>query len=1008
MYANNLKKQEKKFSNKKLFSFFLFSLTFLTGVHAQNTITGKVTEVSSVMGLPGVSVLIKDSKTSVTTDFEGNYIIQVPSTESILIFSYIGFRSVEVTVGSQTKIDAVLSEDISKLDEIIVVGYGTQSKRNVTGAISSVNMDAANKNLPNISVTQSLTGVSGVQFIGDGRPGQAGSILIRGQNSLSGDNEPLIVLDGIIFNGNLNAINPQDIETIDVLKDASSAAIYGSRAANGVILITSKKGSTSKPSVNVNVFTGISEPSNVIKNLGPEEYVERKLEWRKQMGLEADRNKIGQYLSATESQNYLNGKTTDAWDLILKSGFTRSIDLNISGRTELVNYYLSSSFSDDKGLILNDQEKRYTFRSNLEFKLADWIKVGVNAMFSQRDGSGRAALLKNAYWGSPYGTYFNEDGSPTQYPVLSEQANVNPLWESNLTSNEDISDNLFSNFYTELNSKLFGGTISYRLNFSPNLRWDHEYNYVRQDLNINFNNTNAEKFNRSSYDWLFENIVTYKKKFGSEHNFDLTLLYSRTHTDYETTTARADQLSVDGLGYNNLSLGSILTNNSYAEETEGISYMSRLNYQFKNRYLFTLTARRDGSSVFSTNNKYTVFPSAAFAWILSDESFFKENSTINLLKVRLSYGAVGNQAISPYQSLSLSDTKRYVFGDGGISNIGVVTSSLGNNDLKWETTYTANAALDFKMFNSRIGGTVELYNSKTEDLLVRRSIPVMGGYKSILTNIGEVNNKGIEVLLNTTNIKTDKFEWSSSLNFSYNSNKIVKLFGTDLNNDGKEDDSVANSWFIGKPINSFYDYKFNGIYQEGDQDIPNGSKPGFVRVKDINGDGKITPDDRTVVGSGNNPEYVLGLRNQFRYGNLSLSIFVNSLLGWEAPFNLFKPGSVDRAFNTLDAGYWTPENRSNSRPGLTYTDPLKTNFYQSRNFFRIRDVSLGYEFDKESIQKIKLSSLRLSISAKNLYTFTNWLGSDPENGTGSKTDAIDDNNAYPMPRTIALGLNIGF
>ncbi|WP_415831065.1 SusC/RagA family TonB-linked outer membrane protein, partial [Flavobacterium weaverense] len=774
MYANNLKKQEKKFSNKKLFSFFLFSLTFLTGVHAQNTITGKVTEVSSVMGLPGVSVLIKDSKTSVTTDFEGNYIIQVPSTESILIFSYIGFRSVEVTVGSQTKIDAVLSEDISKLDEIIVVGYGTQSKRNVTGAISSVNMDAANKNLPNISVTQSLTGVSGVQFIGDGRPGQAGSILIRGQNSLSGDNEPLIVLDGIIFNGNLNAINPQDIETIDVLKDASSAAIYGSRAANGVILITSKKGSTSKPSVNVNVFTGISEPSNVIKNLGPEEYVERKLEWRKQMGLEADRNKIGQYLSATESQNYLNGKTTDAWDLILKSGFTRSIDLNISGRTELVNYYLSSSFSDDKGLILNDQEKRYTFRSNLEFKLADWIKVGVNAMFSQRDGSGRAALLKNAYWGSPYGTYFNEDGSPTQYPVLSEQANVNPLWESNLTSNEDISDNLFSNFYTELNSKLFGGTISYRLNFSPNLRWDHEYNYVRQDLNINFNNTNAEKFNRSSYDWLFENIVTYKKKFGSEHNFDLTLLYSRTHTDYETTTARADQLSVDGLGYNNLSLGSILTNNSYAEETEGISYMSRLNYQFKNRYLFTLTARRDGSSVFSTNNKYTVFPSAAFAWILSDESFFKENSTINLLKVRLSYGAVGNQAISPYQSLSLSDTKRYVFGDGGISNIGVVTSSLGNNDLKWETTYTANAALDFKMFNSRIGGTVELYNSKTEDLLVRRSIPVMGGYKSILTNIGEVNNKGIEVLLNTTNIKTDKFEWSSSLNFSYNSNKIVK------------------------------------------------------------------------------------------------------------------------------------------------------------------------------------------------------------------------------------------
>ena len=1007
MHGSNVNQQQ-KFINKRLLSFLLIYFTILTGVYAQQIITGKVIEDSGKMGLPGVSVLIKNSNTGATTDFDGNYSILVPSKESILVFSYVGFRNEEVLVGTNTEINVVLNEDVSKLDEIIVVGYGTQSKRNVTGAISSIDMEAANKNLPNISVTQSLTGVSGVQFIGDGRPGQSGSILIRGQNSLSGDNDPLVVLDGIIFNGNLNAINPQDIETIDILKDASSAAIYGSRAANGVILITSKKGSTSKPSVNLNIFSGISEPSNVIKNLGPEGYLERKLEWRKQMGLEADRNKIAEYLSATESQNYLNGKTSDAWDLILQSGMTRSIDLNISGRTESVNYYLSSSFSDDKGLILNDQEKRYTFRSNLDFKLADWIKVGVNAMFSQRDGSGRAALLKNAYWGSPYGTYFNEDGSPTQYPVASEQANVNPLWESSLTTNEDISDNLFSNFYTELNSKLFGGTISYRLNFSPNLRWDHEYNYVRQDLNVNFNNTSAEKFNRNSYDWLFENIVTYKKSLGTEHDFDLTLLYSRNHTDYESTTARADQLSVDGLGYNNLGLGSILTNASFAEETEGVSYMGRLNYQFKNRYLFTLTARRDGSSVFSTNNKYTVFPSGAFAWIISDESFLKENSTINLLKLRLSYGAVGNQAIAPYQSLSLSDTRRYVFGDGGVSSIGVVTSSLGNSGLKWETTYTTNAALDFKMFNGRIGGTVEVYNSKTEDLLVRRSIPVMGGYKSILTNIGEVNNRGIEILLNTINVKTDKFEWSSNLNFSYNRNKIVRLFGTDLDNDGNEDNSIANSWFIGKPINSYYDYKFDGIYQVGDADIPNGSKPGFVRVKDINGDGQITTDDRTVVGSGNNPEYVLGLRNQFRYGNLTLSIFVNSLLGWDAPFNLFKPGAVDRAFNTLDAGYWTAENGSNTRPGLTYTDPLKTSFYQSRNFVRIRDVSLGYEFDQKTIEKMKLSSLRLSLSAKNLYTFTNWLGSDPENGTGSTTDVIDDNNAYPMPRTIALGLNIGF
>lgn len=1006
MHTKNVKQQTKP-SIRLLMCLLLVAAASVGEAWSQKMVTGTVTDGATSEVLPGVSILVKGTNTGTISDFDGNYSIEVPSDDAILTFRYIGYLTQEIPVGDNSVVNVTLAEDVSKLDEVVVVGYGTQSKRNVTGAISSIDLEEVNKDLPNVNITQSLNTVAGVQFIGDGRPGQSGSILIRGQNSLSGENNPLVVLDGIIFNGSLNDINPQDIKTIDILKDASSTAIYGSRAANGVILVTSKKGTSDKPSVKLNVFTGLSEPAKRLKLLSPERYLERRLDWRSQTGQEADPANIASYLSPEEAENYLNGNTTNPWDVVSQQGAIHSVDLNVSGRSESLNYYVSSSFSNNKGLIYNDEENRLTFRTNLDFRLTDWMKLGVNAIYTRRDLSGEQGDLSNTYRTSPFGTFFNEDGTPTRFPVPSEQAAQNPIWQAYFTDNEEISNNLFSNFYTELNTGLFGGSLSYRLNFSPNVRWSHNYNYVRQDPNYTENLTSASKFNRNDYDWLMENIVTYTKNIGDDHAFDLTLLYSRNHTEYETTTAEAEQLSIDGLGYGDLSLGSVSLNSSFAQKTEGVSYMGRLNYRFKNRYLFTLTTRRDGNSVFAENNKYTSFPSGAFAWIISDEPFFKEDSAINLLKLRLSYGAVGNQAISPYQSLSLSDTERYVFGDGGSSTLGVVTSSLGNSDLKWETTYTANAALDFNMFNGRLGGTVEFYDSKTEDLLVRRSIPVTGGYSSILTNIGETNNRGIEVLLNTVNVKTDKFEWSSNFNFSYNRNKIVKLFGTDLDNDGREDDSVANSWFIGQPVNSFYDYVFDGIYQEGDTDIPEGSEPGFVRVRDLDGDGEITPADRTVVGSGTNPRYILGLRNNFRMGNFSMSIFVNSLLGWEAPFNLINPLVPGRSFNQLDAGWWTPENRSNNRPGLNYSNPLDTNWYMSRDFVRIRDVSFAYDFDQKILEKLKISSLRLSLSAKNLYTFTNWLGSDPENGQGYTSEQGSD-DIYPMPRTLSLGLNVTF
>ncbi|MDC6366254.1 MULTISPECIES: SusC/RagA family TonB-linked outer membrane protein [Flavobacteriaceae] len=984
-----------------------FYLVMTTAAFGQKTVTGIITDASTAAPLPGATVLVKGTTNGVTTDFDGNYQITVDSESDILIFSYIGYQAQELSVEGKSEINVNLAVGTNSLDEVVIVGYGSQSKRNITGAMSSVDVEKVNQSLPNVNIAQSLTGATGVQFIGDGRPGQSGALLIRGQSSLSGSNDPLIVLDGIIFNGELNDINPQDIKTIDILKDASSTAIYGSRAANGVILITSKSGKTAKPKVSVNLFSGLSDPTNTIQLLSPDRYIERRLEWRRQSGLEADPNQLSTYFSPTEAENIANGVSVDPFDLALQQGSIHSVDASVSGRTEGTNYFASTSFSDNKGLVINDNEKRITTRVNLVFDLAKWLDVGVNAMYSRRDLSGLGASLFDAYRSSPYGTFYNEDGSPTQYSVPSERAASSPLWNDYFTKNDEIKNNLFSNIFAELSTPLFGGELSYRMNYSPNIRWEHEYNYRRQDPNSDSNTTYANKYNRNDFDWLQENIVTYKKALGEAHKFDITLLYSRNHQEYEETYAESGQLSLDGLGYDNLGLGTNIQASSYAQKIDGVSYMGRVNYQLLDRYLFTLTARRDGSSVFAKNNKYATFPSAAFGWIISDEPFFNEDSSINLLKLRLSYGSVGNQAIDPYQSLSLSSTTGYVFGNGGSTSIGVVPSTLGNNDLKWETTTSTNIGLDFGLLSGRINGSLEWYNSKTEDLLVRRSIPVTGGFSSILTNIGEVNNTGIELQLNSVNVRNDNFEWTTSFNFGYNKNEIVHLFGTDLDGDGKEDDSIANGWFIGQPINSFFDYQFDGIYQEGDTDIPEGFSPGFVRVKDINGDGEITSDDRTVVGSGDVPEYTMGLRNNFTYKNFTLSVFVNSLLGWEAPFNLINPLVPGRSINQYDGGWWTPENQSNSRPSLLYSNPLGIDWYSSRNFVRIRDVSLTYQFDQEVLDKLKLSSLRLSLSAKNLYTFTDWLGSDPESGD-NYTSIQGSSNLYPLPRTFSLGLNIGF
>jgi TonB-linked SusC/RagA family outer membrane protein len=738
-------------------------------------VSGKVTN-SSGEPLTGASITVKNTNLGTTTDAAGNFSLTVPDKNSVLVISFVGYAAQEIIVGSTSDFNIRLNN--SNLSEVIVVGYGTQRRKAVTGSVSKVDLKNL-QNTPATNISQALRGsVAGVQFTSNGRPGQGGNILIRGQRSITASNDPLIVLDGIIFSGSLNDISPNDVESMEVLQDASAGAIYGTRAANGVILVTTKRGTTEKPTITFNTYYGVQDYAHKIKFHTPEQYIQTILDYRTQSGQASDPANVLDYLQPLERDNYTNGRTTDPYDLVSQDATIQSYELGVSGRTSRLSYYFSGGLTKDKGLVFNDKENRISFRTNLEAKVTDWFRTGITSQFTQRDRSGIEAGRPSdsdfeqgpGYGTSPYANYYLDEAKTQLRLGVVTPAITNPLFHASRNLNDDKNYNLFANIYGVVDIPFIKG-LSYRINYSPNLRWDHQYTFEpiyllenRRDSGI------AKKFNSQTFDYYLENIVNYKKIFASAHSVDLTLLYGRNSSKFERTNARSERFFNDALGYNNLSLGRVQTTFSDAVETNGISSMARLNYGFTDKYFITLTARRDGFSAFGPNNKFGVFPTAAVAWIASDESFFKNNKILSYLKFRASYGKVGNQGIAAYSTVPrLSNTfpnnaqVAYIFGDGGRTAIGLYPSNIVNNDLKWETTITLNTALDFEVLKGKIGGTVEVYNSDTKDLLLDQSISPITGFSSLRTNIGATNNKGVNVTLNTVNINSGKLRWTTNL-----------------------------------------------------------------------------------------------------------------------------------------------------------------------------------------------------------------------------------------------------
>ncbi|MEE9364997.1 MAG: TonB-dependent receptor [Cellulophaga sp.] len=943
--------------------------------------------------LVGVTVLIKGTINGTNTDFDGKYSIEAVKG-AILVFSYIGMKTKEVIVAEETTLNVSMEEDAANLDEVVIVGYGSQRKKDITGSIVTIKAEEL-ESMPNVNVMDGLQGKApGLRITySNSAPNSTPTLRVRGENSLTANNSPLIILDGIEYSGAINDISPGDVASVSVLKDASSTAIYGARASNGVIIITTKRGKTGKARISYRGSTSIQSVESKLNLLKGPGYVKFLQDWNSDIG--ATDLAPESLLFSSELPHYQSKNELDWQDLVFRQAIQHDHQISLSGGSEDTKYYSSLSFLDQEGILEGSGLKRLSARTNVDFRINDYLQIGSNIQFTYKDFGGVSPNLTNAVKASPYGDLKDDHGKYTFFHQFPETYYSNPFANFGSTS-DDISKRTLINLFAKVKLPFIEG-----LSYNANLGVD---SYNREKGTYNPITTlsglqpkgNAFKGIYTNLDWTFENILKYNKTIG-KNVLDVTLLYSRESNKFESTEARGKGFVTDDNLYHNLEAADSKEIFSELTETDLTSQMGRLNYTFDNKYAITLTGRRDGYSGFGKNNKYAFFPSAAIAWTLSNEKFL-EDSKIDFLKIRASLGKNGNMAVNPYQTLDRFGIYTYVYGDNETSVNGSYIRGVGNPDLKWETTKSFNLGLDYSLLDSRISGSIEYYKSQTSDLLMSRAVPIINGYSSILFNVGKTENWGLELNLNTKNIKTNDFEWTSSLNISLNRDKIVALRG-----DGVDD--IGNKWFIGESLRVYYDYKMNGVWQTSD-DIANShqpdAKPGHAKIEDFSGDGVISGEDRQIIGS-RLPDWTAGLTNTVKYKQFTFSVYVNTVQGITKRNDLLNPGAwlIEKNTNYLDIPYWTPDNPSNTYVAPAYNEnALGHYFYQDASYVRIKDVSLSYDFSNKTVSALGVEKLRIFLSGRNLHTFTNFLGYDPESNANFA--------AYPNARTFMLGVNLNF
>jgi len=942
--------------------------------------------------IPGVAVIVKGTTVGTVTDFNGNFQLSIPEEAQIIEFSFVGMRRQEIPAAGRSVFAVVLEEETFGVDEVIVVGYGTQKKSDITGTVASLGRDRLEM-VPNLNIAQAIQGaIPGVMIqttSAGAEPSQA--ILVRGRNSIRASNDPLIVVDGIPYNGAISDLNPNDVQSIEILKDASAAAIYGSRGSNGVILITTKTGISEKTVINYDGYTSIQDFVKLPDVMdGGQFYRFKKERWPNAMTL-------------SEEAIYQAGE--DAWmdwlGMGLRKGNSNQHNLSVSGSMGKTSYYIAGGVLDVKGLLVNDNYLRLTSRINVDTKIGEWITLGTRTQLSYDDQSGASPSLSSLFWMNPLTKSLDEDGNYLIYPWAEDPFFEHPLAPT-LYDNQEESYQILANNYAIVDLPFIEG-LSYRINSGIMFRFRDDGTYRGRDTKTGYeaggtSNTQRRRNNST----VIENILSYTRDLGI-HNVFLTGVYSYENNKYSSHDLSARGFPHDFLTWYASAQAELSVPSFGYDETTLISQMLRANYSYDSRYLLTLTGRRDGYSGFGAATKWGIFPSVALGWNIANEDFFNAKDVFNELKLRLSWGYNGNQAVGAYQSISRLSGSDMVY--DGVPYAGYIPSVLGQDKLSWETSRTFNVGMDLGLLGSRITGDINFYKTNTTDLLLNRSISSVHGITSITQNIGETENLGFEVSVNSRNIISNNFSWSTSGNLAYVRNRIISLYGM-LDDEGKEIDDVANAWFIGHPIRVNYHWVWEGVWQldEAEEAAKYGSKPGFVKLKDSVKDGQLTGEDREIIGQ-QDPKVIWGMTNSFSYSKFKLDVFMHGVHGVTRHNTLMTDDETysQARRRTINKNWWTPDNPTNDWVANVVDAErmggIIGRYYQNASFIRIKDISLSYDFSHELLDKLGLNKLRLYATGRNLFTITKWTGLDPE---------LSGQVATPLQKEYVFGINLSF
>ena len=1014
----------------------VLSTSNIKGTKIDKTVSGQVLSVDDNTPIPGVSVVLKGSRSGTNTDADGKFKIDVPDNAAVLVFSSVGFVTQEIPVGGKSEITISLASDMKNLSEVVVVGYGTQKKSQLTGAISSVNSKMINE-MPITNLGQALQGrVAGVDVAQSGsKPGTVPKILIRGRRSFSAGNNPLYVVDGIPLAGDRNELlatrpfdfasggyedmNPNDVASMEILKDATATAIYGARGANGVVLISTKRGATKgKTTVSYDTYVGTTNALDKVNLMNGAEYAELKRESRRTTGTYKDESgnlvptgttdayADSKLFEAIELDGIAQNRTTNYQDMMVRTGFQQNHSLGVQGGNEKTQFYISGGFFRDKGIIPGLDFTRTSVRVNLDHNINKRVKVGVSSytMYSVRNGANRnpygSTLAQN-----PLARAYDDAGNII-FAQTTDALLTNPMAE--LVKGAQIDQTkkyrFFNSLYAEV--QILPG-LKYRANFGPDFSISRAGRFIGAQTNdIKGGQPKANTNSQFGFNYTIENILTYGKTFANVHNFNVTALQSIQRDNFEYNNIAVQGVPVEGQEfYNAGNAGSVLGVGSNLIQWTLNSYMVRLNYDYNDKYLVTVTARRDGSSRFGENTKYGNFPGVALAWNMYNEPFLKGISWIDQLKIRASYGKTGNQGVSPYQTQGLLKRTSYAWGTAAA--YGYRPNSIGNPDLKWESSASKNIGIDYSFFGNRVSGSIEVYQTNTTDLLLSDQLPTSIGFNAVTRNVGETRNRGIEIGVSTVNVNTKGgFKWSTDFVFYKNKEAILSLYN------GKVDDT-GNKWFIGHPLNSFYDYKKLGIWQLGEEDAAKaqGFAVGQVKLQDTDKDGKITAADRVILGS-DIPSWQGGITNRFNFKGVDLSFFIFARVGQKILSKFHQDNlTLQGRYNQIKVDYWTPNNPTNEfpRPNFNQEFPVyNTSFiYFDGSFVKVRNINVGYTFSSKLVQKLGLESLRLFASIQQPFIFSKYRskynGIDPESSDGNVNSDVT-----PATRISTFGLNIKF